>query len=108
MVLPSTRSCITRHRFRYYASGQNGQAMYSMNHLQTLVVKGDNLDAFHNTWNMVMSGFSHVPEDNALQLFGTFGRLSTSNPMSEDIAHYKRAKYEPGNLVYPFEYLWAA
>ncbi len=24
--------------FRYYASGQNGQAMYDMNHLQTLVM----------------------------------------------------------------------
>ncbi len=28
--------------------------------------------------------------------------------MSEDIAHYKRAKYEPGNPVYSFEWLWAA
>ena len=54
---------------RYYASGQNGQAMYDMNHLQTLVMKGDNLEAFHNTWNMVMSELSHVPEDTTLQFW---------------------------------------
>ena len=28
--------------FRYYTSGANGQVMYAMNHLQTLVLHGDN------------------------------------------------------------------
>ena len=28
--------------------------------------------------------------------------------MSDDIAHYRRAKFEPGNPVYSFEWLWAA
>ncbi len=53
--------------FRYYASGQSGQAMYDMNHLQSLVLKGDNLEAFHNTWNLVISELSVEPEPSLLQ-----------------------------------------
>ncbi len=40
--------------------------------------------------------------------FGASDRLNTSSPMSEDIAHYKRAKYEPGNPDNSIAWLWAA
>ncbi len=93
--------------FRHYASGQNGQAMYDMNHLQSLVMKNDNLEAFHNTWNLVISELSQQPDDQTLQ-FWYFRQIEHFTPMSEDIAHYKRAKYEPGNLVCSFDWLWAA
>jgi hypothetical protein len=52
--------------FRHYASGQSEQAMYDMNHLQSLVMKGDNLDAFHNTWNLVIRELSVEPEHTLL------------------------------------------
>ena len=41
--------------------------MYDMNHLQSLVMKNDNSEAFHNTWNLVISELSQQPEDYALQ-----------------------------------------
>ena len=41
--------------------------MYDMNHLQSLVLKGDNLDAFHNTWNLVIRELSVEPEPSLLQ-----------------------------------------
>ena len=53
--------------FRYYASGQSGQAMYDMNHLQSLVMEGDNLEALHNTWNLVISELSVEPDLPTLQ-----------------------------------------
>ncbi len=93
--------------FRYYASGQNGQAMYDMNHLQSLVMKNDNLEAFHNTWNLVLSELSVEPEHGLLQNW-YFRQIEHFKPMSEDIAHYKRAKDEPGNLVCYFAWFWAA
>ena len=81
--------------------------MYDMNHLQSLVVRGDNLEAFHNTWNLVISEISVGPKNTMLQ-YWYFRQIEHFKPMSEDIAHYKRAKYEPGNPVYSFEWLWAA
>ena len=60
-------------------------------------MKGDNLEAFHNTLNLVISELSQQPVDQALQLW-YFWQIEHFKPMSEDIAHYKRAKYEPGNL----------
>ena len=82
--------------FRYYASGQNGQAVYDMHHVQSLVMKGDSLEAFRNTWNLVISELSVEPENTLLQCW-YFRQIEHFKPMSEDIAHYKRAKYEPGN-----------
>ena len=41
--------------FRYYASGTSGQVLYDMSHLQSLVMIDNNLEGFHNTWNMALS-----------------------------------------------------
>ena len=60
--------------FRYYSSGTTGQVMFDMNHLQTLTLQGNNLEAFHNTWNMVISELSHVPDQEILQ-FWYFNQL---------------------------------
>ena len=80
--------------------------MFDMNHLQTLTLQGNNLEAFHNTWNMVISELSHVPDQEILQ-FRYFNQLNNFAPMAEDIAHYKRAKYA-GTADYSFEWLWQA
>ena len=60
-----------------------------MNHLQTLQMKGDNLESFHNTWNMVLSELSTVPDPGVL-LCLYFRQLQNFKPMAGDIAHYKR------------------
>ena len=77
-----------------------------MNHLQTLTLHGDNLEGFHNTWNMVLSELHTVPDPEVLQ-FWYFKQLQHFKPMAEDIAHYKRAKYN-GSPDHSFDWLWAA
>ena len=62
---------------------------------------------FHNTWNMVMSELS-APPDPALVQYWYFNQVQYFMHMSEDIAHYKRAKGIPGDPDYSFEWLWAA
>ena len=54
--------------FRYYASGNSGQVLYDLNHLQGLKMVGDNIEGFHNTWNMVMSELASRPAEDTLQL----------------------------------------
>ena len=82
--------------------------MYDMNHLQTLVLHGGNLEGFHNTWTMVLSELSYVPDQDVLQ-YWYFKQLQHFKPMAEDIAHYKRAQFLPGGSPdYSFNYLWEA
>ncbi len=62
---------------------------------------------FHNTWNMVMSELQTAPDPGLLQ-YWYFKQVQYFKPMSEDIAHYKRAKGIPGDPDYSFERLWGA
>ena len=92
--------------FRYYASSSTGQVMYDMNHLQTLKLHSDNLEGFHNTWNMVLAELQTVPDKSLLQ-FWYFKQMQYFKPMAEDIAHYKRAQYLK-SPDYSFDWLWNA
>ncbi len=65
------------------------------------------MEAFHNTWNLVISELSIEPEPSLLQHW-YFEQTKNFKPMSDDIAHYRRVKFEPGNPVCSFEWLWAA
>ena len=78
--------------FRHYASGDSGQVLYDMNHLQSLVLKDNNLESFHNTWSMVMSELSFVPDSATLQ-FWHYKQVKDFKPLSEDIAHYRRSQW---------------
>ncbi len=40
---------------RYYASGKSGQVLYDLHHLQSLKMKGGNIEGLHNAWNMALS-----------------------------------------------------
>ncbi len=53
--------------FRCYASGDSAQVLYVLNHLQKLIVKGDGLESFHNTWSLVVSELSEPPDPKLLQ-----------------------------------------
>ena len=72
--------------FQYYASGTSGQVLYDMSHLQSLVMADNNLEGFHNTWNMVLSELTFVPDSDTL-LFWYFKQTQIFKPMAEDIAH---------------------
>ncbi len=89
--------------FRYYAPGFNALVLYDLNHLQKLVLRGDHLESFHNTWNMVLSELSEPPYPKLLQYL-YFQPLQHFKPLVEDIAHYKMAKYL-GSSDYSFEWL---
>ncbi len=53
--------------FRYYASGNNAQVLYDLNHLQKLTMKGDRLESFHYTWNLVASELCEPPDPKLRQ-----------------------------------------
>ena len=61
-----------------------------MNHLPDVnPEKNDNLESFHNIWNMVLSELSTVPDPEVLQLW-YYKQLQHFMPMAEDIAHHIR------------------
>mgnify|MGYP000010823183 CR=1 FL=1 len=94
------------HVFCYYASGSSGQVLYDMSHLQSLKMTDNNLEGFHNTWNMVMSELATTPDPATLQ-FVYYNQFRDFKPMSEDIGHYRRAQWSK-SPDYSFEWLWAA
>ena len=53
--------------FEYYSSGNDGQVLYDMNHLQQLTLTNGNLEAFHSTWVMVLSELEYQPPAETLQ-----------------------------------------
>ena len=77
-----------------------------MSHLQSLVMVDNNLEGFHNTWNMVLSELTFVPEKSTL-LFWYFKQIQNFKPMAEDIAHFKRAQWN-NSPDYSFDWLWGA
>ena len=77
--------------FKYYASGNNGQVIFDLNHLQSIKPINDNLEGFHNTWNMILSELQTVPESSSLQ-HCYFKQIEHFAPMAQDVNHYKRAR----------------
>ena len=66
----------------------------------------NNLEGFHNTWNMVLSELTYKPDDSTL-LFWYFKQIQNFKPMAEDIAHFKRAQWSK-SPDYSFDWLWGA
>ena len=92
--------------FRYYASGNSGQVLYGLNHLQSLKMVGDNVEGFHNAWNMVMAELSSTPAEETLQ-FVYYTQIKRFKPMAADVAHYLRAEWNNGP-EHCFQWLWDA
>ncbi len=89
-----------------YASGNSGQVLCDLDHLQSLKMTGDNIEGFHNTWNMVISELASQPDLATVQ-FVYYNQIKDFKPMAEDIGHYRRAQWN-GSPEYSFEWLWAA
>ena len=92
--------------FSYYASGNSGQVLYDMNHLQSLVMKDNSLEASRNTWNMVLSALATKPSPEVLHYWYS-KQIKEFKPLSEDTAHYRRSQYH-NSTDYSFDLLWAA
>ncbi len=67
---------------------------------------GDNIEGFHNTWNMVMSELESRPADGLLQ-FLYYNQIKHFKPLAADVAHYLRAQWNNGP-EYCFQWLWDA
>ena len=91
--------------FQYYSAGHDGQVLYDMNHLQSLCITNGNLEAFHNTWTMVLSELEFPPPPGSLKLLYA-KQIATYTPMKEDYNHYNRARWNPNsNGDWTFEWL---
>ena len=89
-----------------YSSGNDGQVLYDINHLQSLVLTNNNLEAFRNTWTMVLSELANPPDPASMQ-FWYAKQIETFKPMAEDFNHYRRAKFRDSG-DHTFEWPWAA
>mgnify|MGYP002812013029 CR=1 FL=1 len=81
---------------RYYASGNSGQVLYDVNHLQGLKMINNNIEGIHNSWDMVLSGLVTRPAEKLLQHL-YFMQVCDFKPLEADIAFYK----EPNGMADP-------
>ena len=68
---------------------------------------GDNVEGFHNAWNMVMAELSTTPAEETLQYL-YYHQIKFFKPMEADVAHYLRAEWIVGSVEYSFKWLWDA
>ena len=93
------------HRFRHYATGKHAEVLFSLNDLQKVTLRGDNIEGFQHSWVMVLSGLSETRDLDVLE-YCYFQQVKGFRPLSEDIAHYNRE--EAGSKVRSYEYLSAS
>ena len=48
--------------FNHYASGNNAELMYDINHIQKITLKGECLDIFQNAWLMALGEVKTPPD----------------------------------------------
>ena len=92
--------------FRYYASGNSGQALYDINALQNIRMHNGNIEGFHNNWTAVVSELEDQPPETLLRHL-YFEQIRNFKPSEADIAYYKRAQWNEGP-EFCFQWLWDA
>ena len=91
------------HRFRYYATGKSAEVLFSLNDLQKVTLRGDNIEGFQNSWVMVLSGLYKNLDLDVFE-YCYFQQVKDFRPLLEDIAHYNRE--EEGSKGQSYEYLY--
>ncbi|MCP3879628.1 MAG: hypothetical protein GY701_14740, partial [Sulfitobacter sp.] len=86
---------------RYYATGKNAEVMFSLNDLQKVTLRGDNIENFQNTWEMVLGRLPRQPDPDVL-LYCYHQQVKGFRPISEDIAHYNRVDDDHPDHSYEF------
>ena len=72
-----------------YRTTAQGEAMYSLNELQRVTIHNGNVEAFQNTWVMVLSGMkTTITEDILHELY--YGQVQHLAELKDSIAYYKR------------------
>jgi len=89
---------------QYYATGRQSDAVFNLNDLQKVQIKGGNLEGFQISWDMVLKGMRKPPEEDTLE-FLYFEAVKDWRGLSEDIAHYRRLpEGSGGDRSYKFLY----
>ena len=95
---------LLRMILKYYSSGRHAEAVFNLNDLQKVTIKGGNLEGFQNTWNMVLKGMRKPPDEETLE-FLYYEQVKYWRGISEDIAHYDRLEEgSGGDRTYGFLY----
>ena len=76
--------------FEYYSTGKSAEAMFMTLGIHNVRMRGDNLEAFHNTWDMLLAGLPKDPDPDTKQ-HCYFMQIKGHKGITEDIAHYNRA-----------------
>ena len=87
---------------KYYSTGRTAELMYSVNDLQAVRMRGDQLEAFGKSWKMVLAGLPKLPDTDILE-FCYFQQVAHHKGLAEDVAHYNRA--EEGTADHSYEFL---
>ncbi|MCP4240798.1 MAG: hypothetical protein GY772_09590, partial [bacterium] len=92
---------ILRVIVRYYATGKNAEVMFSLNDLQKVTLRGDNIENFQNSWEMVLDRLPRRPDPDIL-LHCYHQQVKGFRPISEDIAHFNRVDDDHEDHTYEF------
>jgi hypothetical protein len=74
----------------------------SINDIQTIVMKGDNLEGFQDMWEYALAGMTSVPHKDVLE-HCYYQQLRGYRGLSEEIAHYNR--HDRGHPDHTYEFL---
>jgi len=86
----------------YHKLDEERGALYDFTDLTAVRLKGDNLESFMNTWEMVLAGIRHLPDQHIIEtLF--LDQLRHSTVLREEISHYERQ--DRGHRDRTYEYL---
>ena len=66
-------------------------------------MKGDNLEGFQNSWDMLIAGLPRDPDPDTKQ-YCYYMQVKTHKGLTEDIAHYNRANIGEPDHSYDFLY----
>ena len=87
----------------YYSTGKTAEVVYSLNDLQAVKAKPEQLENFHNTWIMVLKALPKKPDEEVLE-FLYFQQVKAMKVLCEDINHYNRQ--EQGDKDRSYDYLF--
>ncbi|MDP7544528.1 MAG: hypothetical protein QGG31_02035, partial [Anaerolineales bacterium] len=93
---------LLRTIIHYYSTGKTAEVVFSLNDLQSVKAKPDQLENFHNTWIMVLKCLTKRPDDEILEYL-YYQQVKGMKALSEDIHHYNRQ--EVGHVDKSYDYL---
>ncbi len=87
----------------WYRTTSQGEAMYSLNELQRVTIHNGNVEAFQNTWVMVLRGMKTTITDDILhELY--LGQVQHLSELKDSIAYYKRLDDDHPDKSYKWLY----